>query len=160
MKGLVDVLKKFDQKIFFTNIFFTSRSSSWRSSELFWPLPVALLVLNLSISSWVASSNILNTHRSNALTIINYTVPVHTGLNNLCNGDFSVSNVLRQAHHKNTSYLKSTRGLISSQNSPSFFPACCGRQYRRADPTFLTIISFCNINAMVGLEWLKSHLSI
>ena len=41
-----------------------------------------------------------------------------------------------------TSYLKSTRGLMSSQNSPNFFPMLCGMQKRRAEPMFLIIMSF------------------
>ena len=43
-----------------------------------------------------------------------------------------------------TSYLKSTKGFINSQNSPSFLPTCWGIQNLKADPTFLTTMSFYN----------------
>ena len=180
--------------------FTTSKSSNWSSSSLFLESD-PVFVLNLSISSCVASSNILfilvsityfpfllvQYIQSNRTTILvtgyndmeeeengqlqtdlvhlhktfgrnqeSNSTHTHTVQAQYCKAQITNSKVYAQNGYINwmqvfsiskmklslTSYLKSIRGLINSQNSPIFLPTCCGIQNLRALPTFLTTMSF------------------
>ena len=180
--------------------FTTSKSSNWSSSSLFLESD-PVFVLNLSISSCVASSNILfilvsityfpfllvqyiqsdrtsifvtgyndmeeeengqlqtdlvHLHKTFGRNQESNSTHTHTVQAQYCKAQITNSKVYAQNGYINwmqvfsiskmklslTSYLKSIRGLINSQNSPIFLPTCCGIQNLRALPTFLTTMSF------------------